>query len=149
MAKIYSLLENFTEDDINTYGIDIINEIINDKIRDSYNEEYSEIVATVFNNVLQDITNGNKKTEIFWSVFLFLIVDYYKNHHYIFRLSEKEQKILKPYFVGLTASLRESYSGNQSSILVERLYKFVGTDIVLIRYTTIQNCAGYIWTCLL
>lgn len=145
MAKIYPLLENFTEDDINTYGIDIINEIINDKIRDSYNEEYSEIVATVFNNVLQDITNGNKKTEIFWSVFLFLIVDYYKNHHYIFRLSEKEQKILKPYFVGLTASLRESYSGNQSSILVERLYKFVGTDIANTLFDKIHDYPELCW----
>ena len=103
------------------------------------------LLATVFNNVLQDITNGNKKTEIFWSVFLFLIVDYYKNHHYIFRLSEKEQKILKPYFVGLTASLRESYSGNQSSILVERLYKFVGTDIANTLFDKIHDYPELCW----
>ena len=89
--------ENFTLDDINTYGIDIINEVQEDKIRDSFNDQYSEIIVTVSNNILRDIinvTNGNEKTEFFEPVFLLLTVNYYKYHHFIFKLSEKEQTLL-------------------------------------------------------
>ena len=132
IARIFSLFENYTLDDINTYGIDIISEVQEDKIRDSFNDQHSEIIVTVFNNILRDIinvTNGNEKTEIFEPVFLLLTVDYYKYHHFIFKLSEKEQKILMPYFDGLTDFLRKSYPGNKLSILVERLYKLLGTDV--------------------
>lgn len=148
IARIFSLFENFTLDDINTYGIDIINEVQEDKIRDSFNDQYSEIIVTVSNNILRDIinvTNGNEKTEIFEPVFLLLTVDYYKYHHFIFKLSEKEQKILMPYFDGLTDFLRKSYPGNKLSILVERLYKLLGTDVANTLFDKIHNYPELSW----
>ena len=155
-AKLLSIFEIFKEvDDTNNYDTDIITEIISDKIRDSFNEEISEEKNTkfidkliiIFNNVTNLFNNISQiDPDDLSSMCLLNAVYYYMDHRYIIRLSVKEQKLLKPYFDGITASLRESYPGNQSSILVEKLNNvFANTDFANTVFDKIHNCPELCW----
>lgn len=145
LAKLLTLFEEVSDNDINTYGKDILTEILNEKICDSFDEEVSEIMVTAINNFLQLTNDDNEETGSWEFLFLSLIILYYKYHKYIFRLSEKEYKILKPYFEGLTAHLRELYSGNKSSILVERLYDIFDEDFTNFLLRDIHNYPELSW----
>ena len=160
MTKVLTLFENVSCNDINTYDADIIKEIFNDNIkeflvdnlRDISNniirksfEEFWEKLSDFAANTIILSPDDNDKTNKLSTMLLSLAIYYYKYSFYVDWLTEKEKTIIKPYFDGLTNSLRESYPDNKSSVLVEILYNLMDSDIANELFRDIHNYPELSW----